>query len=225
MHNYIHSKLDKYYQESLSGITNKSPSRLNRGEGLIKDYYIFKIDLAGSTDFIATKQPQTYLKLTHTFLSTADEITKEYGADPFQTEYVGDGIIAYFDASNTTAFDVLESAFLTRQSALDMRHLIDKSFSLYKFRTRIIIHYGNLIMAKIGPRGNSFTSAIGAELHNACKMETLARPGQGIISDNYRKQLTFKEKRFVRKTIPSSQPNKPTYLIDWHLLEDHLNNR
>ena len=188
----LSSILNRYYQEAVGGIVQKTPSHLNRGEGTELEYYIFKIDLVGSTLFTWTKTHQTYLKLAHTFLSSVDEITREFGADGEQAEYAGDGLIAYF-RSNVSPLLVMKAAYWCREAAFQMKTL-DPTLNKFHFYTKIIVHFGKLLMAKIGPRGDSFASAIGPELHKACKMEERVTPGQGRVSIEFFNKLPVLER-------------------------------
>lgn len=190
--------IKKHYNEAVGGIVDKVPSALNRGEGTEREFYMLKIDLVDSTVFTWTRTHKTYLKLAHTFLSSVDEITRAFGADDGQVEYVGDSIIAYFRADRTDAISILKAAYFCRESALQMKNL-DTTFSNYHFLTKTILHYGKLIMAKIGPRGDSFVTAIGPELHKACKMESRVTPGQGRASKEFREKLPGREKLILLK--------------------------
>lgn len=199
--------LNRYYRETVGSIVNKTPSTLNRGEGTEIDYYIMKIDLVDSTLFTKGRSHQTYLKLAHTFLSSVDEISRDFGADEDQTEYAGDSVIAYFRATEVDAIEVLAAAGYCREAALRMRSL-DFTLNRHHFLTKTVIHYGNLIMAKIGPRGDSFVSAIGPELHKACKMEATVPPGQGRASKEFRERLKGKEKLLVKANYKEVQVAK-----------------
>lgn len=185
--------LQKYYNEAVGGLVDKAPSLLNRGEATEIEYYIYKIDLVDSTLFVKNRTRQTYLKLAHTFLSAVNQITQIFGADGDQAEYAGDSVIAYFRASKVPAINVLAAAYHCRLAAIEMRTL-DKIFRCFPFRTTAVIHYGKLIMAKIGPRGDWKVSAIGPELHKACKMEDKVGKGAGKVSKEFRGQLQGKEK-------------------------------
>jgi len=207
--------INKYYKEAVGGMVQKAPSTLNRGEGTELDYYIFKIDLVGSTRFTLTKTHQTYLKLAHTFLSSVDEIAREFGAEDNQVEYVGDSIVAYFRASEVPPFEVIKAAYWCREAALEMKNL-DSTLNKYHFLTKSIIHSGKLIMAKIGPRGDSLTTAIGPELHKACKMESKVLPGQGLVSKEFRDTLQLKQRIVLTpnnykeiKVLKESHPAPP----------------
>jgi len=220
--------LQKYYNEANKGLKNdKAPSGLNRGQGTEKGYYIFKIDLVKSTFFLATRLSQTYLKLAHVFLSSIDEITRKYSADASQVEYAGDSVLAYFDASKVPALDVLLAAYWSREAALKMKAL-DPAFKSYNCKTKVVLHYGKLIMAKIGPWGDYRISAIGKELHRVAKLEKKVTGGVGHVTKEFAQRLELKARRKllggvyeskkieVQQTTPSiqSQPiRRPTNFL------------
>lgn len=182
--NTIGEIIDRYYKEAGGGIVNKAPSTLNRGEGTESEFFIQKIDLCGSTAFLKRRSPQTYLKIAHTFLSSVDEITRYFGADTNQAEYAGDSVIAYFKASEVTPISVLLSAYYSQLASLEMQSL-DSTLNQYHFKTRTVIHYGKLILSKIGPWGDSRISAIGYELHRVCKLEKEIGDGQGRATKEF----------------------------------------
>lgn len=199
------SILQKYYDEANKGLnSDKAPSALNRGEGTEKEYYIFKIDLVGSTLFLGNKFPQTYLKLAHVFLSSIDEITREYGADASQVEYAGDSVLAYFDVAKVPALDVLLAAYWSREAALKIKTL-DDSFKRYSCKTKVVLHYGKLIMAKIGPWGDYRLSAIGKELHRVSKLEKRVSGGVGHVTKEFGQRLELKARRKLLTGVYESQ--------------------
>lgn len=199
------SILQKYYDEANKGLNNdKAPSALNRGEGTEKEYYIFKIDIVGSTLFLGNKFPQTYLKLAHVFLSSIDEITREYGADASQVEYAGDSVLAYFDVTKVPALDVLLAAYWSREAALKIKTL-DDSFKRYSCKTKVVLHYGKLIMAKIGPWGDYRFSAIGKELHRVSKLEKRVSGGVGHVTKEFGQRLELKARRKLLTGVYESQ--------------------
>jgi len=195
--------LQKYYDEADGGMVQKAPSTLNRGEGTEKEYFIYKIDLVGSTIFTWSRSHQTYLKMAHTFLSTVDEITRHYGADDNQVEYAGDSVIAYFPKS-VGALNVLYAAYVCRDATLRMKSL-DTTLRKFPFHTKTIIHFGKLIMAKIGPHGDSMVSAIGPALHKACKMEKDVLAGEGRASKTFWEQLEGRQKILLKGNYKETQ--------------------
>lgn len=201
---------------------DKVPSALNRGEGTEREFYMLKIDLVDSTVFTWTRTHKTYLKLAHTFLSTVDEITREFGADDGQVEYVGDSIIAYFRADKVNALSVLHAAYYCREAALQMKTL-DATFKKYHFLTKTILHHGKLILARIGPRGEKFVTAIGPELHKTCKMESRVAPGQSRVSSEFREKLQGREKLLLQPNYKETQVLKsPEFPTATRILSDLL---
>ena len=195
MSKMISDIVQKYYNEANQGLQkDKPPSALKRGEGTEKDFFILKIDLVGSTKFVRNRFPQTYLKLAHVFLSSVDEITRAFGAEDSQVEYAGDSVLAYFYANKVKAIDVLKAAHYTRLATLSIRAL-DAAFSKYKFNTRIILHYGKLMMAKIGPWGDQRLSAIGKELHKVGHLEKKIGNNIGCATKEFGMQLSLQERR------------------------------
>lgn len=195
--------LQKYYDEADGGMVQKAPSTLNRGEGTEKEYFIYKIDLVGSTIFTWSRSHQTYLKMAHTFLSTVDDITRRYGADDNQVEYAGDSVIAYFPKT-VGAINVLAAAYYCREATLRMKSL-DATLRKFPFHTKTVVHFGKLVMAKIGPHGDSMVSAIGPELHKACKMEKDVSAGEGRASKEFMGQLEGRQKFLLKGNYKETQ--------------------
>lgn len=227
MSKMISDIVQKYYNEANQGLQkDKPPSALKRGEGTEKDFFILKIDLVGSTKFVRNKFPQTYLKLAHVFLSTVDEITREFGAEDSQVEYAGDSVLAYFYANKVKAIDVLKAAHYTRLATLSIRAL-DAAFSKYKFNTRIILHYGKLIMARIGPWGDQRLSAIGKELHKVGHLEKKIGNNIGCATKEFGMQLSLQERRKLLQSVYNTATVKEFkyWKVRWKALELYVNGK
>lgn len=219
--------LQKYYYEATSSTFNeRSPSRMARGEGVSADYFILKIDLCGSTDFIRNRNAQTYLRFAHVFLSSVDHICRKFGADGTQVEYAGDSVLSYFPANSCSAGQVLVAAHLSRLASYSMRNL-DAVFKQYKFDTRVALHYGELILANIGPWGDYRLTAIGRPLHIIGHMEKQIKPGGGRATIEFGRQMPATLRRRYLEPItvqniapelpsawPSSSPVSPFYPLN-----------
>ncbi|MDP1740803.1 hypothetical protein [Polaromonas sp.] len=182
--------------EASDALVEKAPSDLKRGEGTNKPFFIMKIDLVGSTRLLLGKRHATYLKLAHTFLSTVDRITQDYGADEQQVEYAGDGLFAYFPAKAGAAEEVLTAAFYAK-SAVDMMGVLGGSVGDLKPKCRIVIHYDTLTVARIGPRAGSILSAIGMPIHRVAKLEEKIGSGVGRATPEFRSQLQRENWKFL----------------------------
>lgn len=177
---------------------------MRRGEGTNKPFFIMKIDLVGSTSLLWGKRQATYLKLAHTFLSTVDRITQDYGADDQQVEYAGDGLFAYFPATSGAAERVLCAAFYAK-SAVDLMANLGGAVGALKPRCRIVIHYDTLTVARIGPRAGSILSAIGMPIHKVAKLEEKISPGVGRATIEFRSQLPRELWKFLNPVYVEEQ--------------------
>jgi len=205
MHSKINELLQKHFYETEEySVSDTAPSALRRGEGTPKDYFILKVDLVNSTRFVMQKRHVTYLRLAHTFLSTIDEITRQYGAESNQVEYAGDGIIAYFPCDKVAAINVLRAAYYCRYAAQQMKGM-HQSFGAYQFETKVMLHKDQLLVSKIGPWGGSRVTAIGYGLHYICKMEKDVPAGEGRASTEFGAALERKYMRFLSGVYAEEQ--------------------
>lgn len=206
---YIDELLMRHYEETSEGLVDKPPSRLSRGEGTEKNFYILKIDLVGSTQILLRRQKSTYLKLAHTFLSTVDKITQDLGADPEQTEYAGDSVLAYFPENNSSAEQVMCAASYSRSAVIGLQRL-DETLRTLQLRCKVVLHFDTLLVSKIGPRSNSFTTAIGFPLHKVAKLEKEISPDIGRATENFYKKVSRDNKKYLHTVYEEKQVLIPT---------------
>ncbi|MDO9386478.1 MAG: hypothetical protein Q7T65_07205 [Thiobacillus sp.] len=199
--------LDMHYAEATDGLVEKSPSRLCRGEGTEKNFYILKIDLVNSTQLLHGRRRSTYLKLAHTFLSTMDRIACDHGADGEQTEYAGDSVLAYFPDS-VAAEDVLNAACYCRVAVRRIGKL-DQTLAGIGIKCKVILHYAPLVVSRIGPRGGSVLTAIGHPIHTVAKMEKSIQEGAGRATVAFYKQLDGASKKYLTPIYSETVPLAP----------------
>lgn len=212
---YIHELLKLHYEEASEGLVDKPPSKLLRGEGTEKNFFILKIDLAGSTPILKRSRKATYLKLAHTLLSSIDKITQDCGADPKQTEYAGDSVLAYFPEGDASAEDAIKAACYSRAAVFGMQRL-DATFNKYKLACKVVLHFDTLLVSKIGPRASSFTTAIGYPLHQVAKIEKEISPDTGRVTEKFFGQIANENRPFfesihkeTRVELPPAPPPIP----------------
>lgn len=192
-----------HHNESSEGIVDVAPSKLTRGQGTEKSYYILKIDLVGSTMLLRSSRKATYLRLAHTFLSTVDRITQDYGADPTQTEYAGDSVIAYFP-EGALAENVLRAAVISK-IAVERLARLEGAVGALKPLCKIVLHFAPLIIAKIGPRAGSFISAIGYPIHRVAKIEKEINSGVGRVTEEFYKCINRENRSFFTRVFTEQQ--------------------
>lgn len=196
--------LNTHYGEASAGLVDKPPSRLCRGEGTEKHYYIFKIDLARSTQLLYGRRAATYLKLAHTFLSTVDRVLVDFGADRKQTEYAGDSVLAYFP-DTVPAYDVLIAAAYCRAAVGSLKKL-DQTLGGLNLRSKIVLHYAPLVVSNIGPRGDSVLTAIGHPIHQVAKLEKEVSENSGRATTAFHEQLEGRQRRYLSALYAAPPP-------------------
>ncbi|MDF3031559.1 MAG: hypothetical protein K0R03_2117 [Moraxellaceae bacterium] len=206
--------LGSHYAEAFDGVVDKPPSRLLRGEGTERPYFILKIDLVESTRLLLGKRRSTYLKLAHVFLSTVDRITQDFGADASQVEYAGDSVLAYFPEDRVAAEDVILAACYARAAVKYIQEL-DAVLGALKLQSKVVLHHGTLLMSKIGPRANTSLTAIGMPIHVVSKIEKEISPGMGRVTKEFFDKVDRQNRKFflpVRRSVaglsaPFSSPD------------------
>lgn len=210
---YIRELLQRHQVETAEGLVDKPPSQLLRGEGTEKNFYIMKIDLVGSTALLLGRKKSTYLKLAHTFLSTVDKITQDYGADPNQVEYAGDSVLAYFAENKATAEDIITTACYSRAAVQQFKNL-EGVLSTLQLKCKVVLHFDTLVVAKIGPRANSILSAIGHPIHRVAKIEKEITADTGRTTEKFFQQVRNENRKFLCPVykeiqVPETEPIHP----------------
>lgn len=209
---YINDLLEKHNDEASEGFVDKPASRLLRGEGTERKYYIMKVDLVGSTQLLLRRRKETYLKLAHTFLSTIDKITQDLNADPIQTEYAGDSVLAYFPEGSASAEDVITAACYARAAVMGIGQLKGIIGQLNP-RCKIVLHFDSLIVSNIGPRANAQVTAIGFPLHVVAKLEKEISSDTGRTTEKFYQQVNRENKKFLAPVYIERQvPIEPSPL-------------
>jgi class 3 adenylate cyclase len=211
----IDSIISKHFAEASAGLVDKAPSALARGEATEKNYFILKLDLVGSTQLLLKRKKETYLKFAHTFLSTVDKITQDFGADANQVEYAGDSVLSYFPSNSTTAEAVIQATCLSK-IAIERMENLDGALGSIRFRCRAVLHYAPLLVARIGPRGNAILSAIGNPLHLVSKIEKRVPMNMAFATEKFYSQVAVQSRHFLNaiyeeKKIPISPIASPPF--------------
>jgi class 3 adenylate cyclase len=177
--NGIDDLLNRHFGESTGSMRRCSVSELGRGECTSRPYFIFKIDLVNSTLFLKNQKPASYARIAHAYLSTIDAITQEFGAEPEQTEYQGDGVLALFPERGNTAIEVVSAAIQAHYAVNKLRHV--SGVNLYP---KIVLHHADLTVANIGPWSETHRVAIGLPIHAVAKREESIKPGTIWLSES-----------------------------------------
>jgi class 3 adenylate cyclase len=188
-----------------SGRLRECPvNEIGRGEATRRNYFIFKIDLVGSTQAFRAEKPGTYVRVAHAYLSTVDSITQACGAEREQTEYHGDGVLALFPERGNTATEVLRAAILSHYAVNRLRK---QEPGLSWLRPKVLLHYAPLVVAKIGPWSESHRAAIGTPIHDVSKKEKTISAQQIWASDQFARLLIAAERTafLTRNTVSRTE--------------------
>ena len=162
----INDLLNRYWSETTGLMRDCSVSELVRGECTSRPYFILKIDLIGSTRLLAGQRPATYARIAHSYLSAIDSITQQFGAEPEQTEYHGDSVLALFPERGNSAVEVLTAAIQAHYAVHQLRHMAG-----IPLRPKVLLHFAPLTVAKVGPWSETHRVAIGLPIHLVAKHE------------------------------------------------------
>ena len=213
----IQELLRRHLQEASGGLRDCSVSELTRGQCTSRNYFIFKIDLAHSTVILKRQNAAGYARVAHPYLSTIDKITQQWGAEPEQTEYQGDGVLAFFPERGGSAENVLSAAVQAHYAVKALRQL-----AAVNLIPRVLLHYAPLTVAKIGPYNESHRVALGLPIHFVANKEESVAADEIWLSDEMAAQLDrsvrlqYVTRRNVEKTtmkqveVPAAPPPAPT---------------
>jgi class 3 adenylate cyclase len=226
----IDALLKRYFGESTGSMRRCSVSELGRGECTSRPYFIFKIDLVNSTLFLKNQKPASYARIAHAYLSTIDAITQEFGAEPEQTEYQGDGVLALFPERGNTAIEIVSAAIQAHYAVNRLRHV-----SSMKLFPKIVLHHADLTVAKIGPWSETHRVAIGLPIHMVAKREELIKPGTIWLSESlsakfsreFRLRLLnriFAESTSIERVLVPTPPSVPANTIGGTLFSNLRSN-
>jgi class 3 adenylate cyclase len=167
--NEVDALVLRHFEEASGTLRDCPVNELNRGESTRRNYFIFKIDLAGSTDTLRSVRPAIYARIAHSYLSTVDRITQQHGAEEAQTEYHGDGVLALFPERGNAGTEVLRAAILSHYAVNKLR----REAGITGLHPKVLLHFAPLVVAKIGPYNESHRVAIGVPIHLVSKTSAL----------------------------------------------------
>jgi class 3 adenylate cyclase len=203
----IDSLLARHIGETSGTLRNCSVSELVRGECTSRPYFIFKIDLVNSTALLRNYKPAVYAQIAHAYLSTVDAITQQFGAEPEQTEYHGDSVLALFPERGNNAVEVISAAVQAHYAVNKLRKLVGVALC-----PKVLLHFAPLTVAKVGPWNETHRVAIGLPIHIVAKREKELATGRIWLSDqlatklSQRVQQQFLERSYLSVTEPEQVP-------------------
>ncbi len=146
------------------------------GEGREMHAAILFADIRNFTTFAEQNLPYDVVHmLNQHFAAIAEPVLNNNG---FVDKYVGDAILAAFgvrhESAEATCRNAVRAALLIQDAANRMRPLFDRSFNL-SLRIGVGVHFGPVILGRMGHPGKRQVTAIGDTVNMACRIEALTK--------------------------------------------------
>jgi class 3 adenylate cyclase/HAMP domain-containing protein len=150
-----------------------------------KKLTIFFSDIAGFTEMADRLESEELSQLLNHYLTEMSQIALDHGATI--DKYVGDAILAFFGDPETKG--VKEDALACVKMALAMRDRMDDLTEIWResglenpMQVRMGIHTGFCTVGNFGSESRMDYTIIGGAVNTASRLETLATPGEILIS-------------------------------------------
>jgi class 3 adenylate cyclase/HAMP domain-containing protein len=150
-----------------------------------KKLTIFFSDIADFTETADRLESEELAQLLNHYLTEMSQIALDHGATI--DKYVGDAILAFFGDPETNG--VKEDAFACVNMAIAMRNRMHELSDIWRgsgierpLRVRMGIHTGYCTVGNFGSENRMDYTIIGGAVNTASRLETLATPGEILIS-------------------------------------------
>jgi class 3 adenylate cyclase/tetratricopeptide (TPR) repeat protein len=171
-------------------------------EGERKPVSIFFADIVGSTAMAEKLDPEEWREIINEVHRRVSDAIYRYEGTIAQL--LGDGVLAFFGAPITHEDDPIRAA----RAALDLQKSIEeygRSLTGYldNFQMRVGINTGEVVIGHIGTDMHAEYLAIGDAVNLAARLESAARPGRILVSENCARliQATFELEPQAKITV------------------------
>lgn len=161
----------------------KSPDAIRLG-GVRQMVTALFADIRNFTSLSETKTPELIVNLLNRYFSMVSEIIFLHGGT--LDKYIGDGLMALFGAPYVGELDATQAvrAAIEMQRAMVDFNLRLEAENLPPISIGIGINTGPAIVGYIGSETRLDYTAIGDTVNTAARLESVAQPGQIVISEN-----------------------------------------
>jgi len=166
----------------------RSPDAVRLG-GVRQKVTALFADIRNFTTLSETRTPELIVNLLNQYFSTVSEIIFKHGGT--LDKYIGDGLMALFGAPYVGELDAVKAV----RAAVEMQRTISafndrlRAENLPPIEIGIGINTGQAIVGYIGSETRLDYTAIGDTINTASRLESLAQPGQIVISENTMQSL------------------------------------
>lgn len=166
--------------------------RPDTGHGKRMEITMFFADIRNYSSKTRDMDPTTTVRMLNDFFNTVTPIITAHNG--IVDKYVGDEIVALFTRSTSkgTHQALAVEAALCMQSDLDRMNREWELTGRPTIQIGVGIHTGEVILGQIGSYERKDFTAIGADMNFAARLQSIAGPGEIIISENTYIGLTGK---------------------------------
>jgi class 3 adenylate cyclase/tetratricopeptide (TPR) repeat protein len=159
-------------------------------------------DLVGSTAHASSLDPEDWRDIVRQFQKLCIDVIQQF--EGHVAQYLGDGLLVYFGyprAHEDDAERAIRSALGTMAALSGLNQRLAAEHRL-QLAARVGIHTGPVVVGDMGQSGRPEILAIGATANLAARLQTIAPPGNVVIS---RETLQLVQGIFVTEDLGAKQ--------------------
>ncbi len=194
----------------------RSPDEVKLG-GVRQKVTALFADVRNFTTLSETSTPELIVNLLNRYFSMVSEIIFRHSGT--LDKYIGDGLMALFGAPYASELDAIKAvrAAVEMQRAMVAFNERMRAEKLPPIQIGIGVNTGPAIIGYIGSESRLDYTAIGDTINTAARLESLAQPGQIVISENTMQSLdeTFRVRSLGTERLKGKNVNLRILEVVW----------
>lgn len=184
----VRAALSRYLSPDVVDLVVSNPEQLRLG-GERREVTIFFADVVGFTKLSEAQPPEIIVALLNELFTFATEIIQRRGG--IIDKFIGDCIMAVWGSPQSHPDDALRAV----QAAEDLRRWLDVGNRRWRARWGIEIqlaigvHTGPAVAGNVGSEKRMEYTVIGDTVNIAARIESMAQPGQILVSEATRERI------------------------------------
>ncbi|QRO00432.1 HAMP domain-containing protein [Archangium violaceum] len=184
----VRAALSRYLSPDVVDLVVSNPDKLRLG-GERREVTIFFADVVGFTRLSESQPPEIIVALLNELFTFATEIIQRRGG--IIDKFIGDCIMAVWGTPQAHEDDALRAV----QAAEDLRRWLDVGNRRWRERWGIEIqlaigvHTGPAVAGNVGSEKRMEYTVIGDTVNVAARLESMAQPGQILVSESTRERI------------------------------------
>ncbi len=182
------SNYERFLPQQIVDDILRSPGTLRLG-GVRQKVTAFFADIRDFTTLSETSKPEVIVNLLNRYFTLASEIIFRHGGT--LDKYIGDGVLALFGApivGERDAVKAVRAAVDLQRAMIEFNQELGEAH-LPQISVGIGINTGPAIVGYIGSEQRLDYTAIGDTINIAARLESIAKPGQIVISESIMQAL------------------------------------